>query len=278
MRSLLFQNAPMSFADNFRNMANDFLSVIPNVVGAILVFIIGYLIAKILTKVIRKGLKAIGIDKLGDKLNAIDVIQGNNIQIIPSNIISKFFYYVIMLLVAVLATDVLQVEAVSKLVSDLVTFMPNILVSFLLIGIGLLIADALKGIVESACESFNIPSSKLIGNVVFFLVLIVVLVSALSQLGIETSFMISVITIILGGIVLAFSIGYGLASKGSMANFLASRQNDEKFKIGDVIAVDGTKGVISEIDNSSITLQTTDRKIIIPLHKFASEKIEVFDE
>jgi len=178
----------------------------------------------------------------------------------------------------VLATDVLQVKAVSELVSKLVTFMPNVLVSFILIGIGLLIADALKGMVQSACESFNIPSAKLIGNVVFFLVLIVVLVSALSQLGIETSFMISVITIILGGIVLAFSIGYGLASRGSMANFLASRQNDEKFKIGDTIAIDGIKGVISDIDNSSITLQTSDRKIIVPLHKFASEKIELFDE
>ncbi|MEM6965207.1 MAG: mechanosensitive ion channel domain-containing protein [Bacteroidota bacterium] len=282
MRLLLFQNASsglsFDFAKNFQDLIADFVAVIPNVVGAIVVFIVGYLLAKIIGSAVRKALKVIGVDKLGDKLNAIDIVQDNNVEIIPSTIFSKFFYYVILLFVTVLATDVLKVQAVSDLMGDLVAYMPNVLVALILLGIGLLVADAIKGVVQSACESFNIPSAKLIGNVTFFLILIVVLVSALSQLGIETNFMIMVITIILGGIVLAFSLGYGLASRGTMANFLASRQNDDKFKIGDTISIDDTKGVIIDIDNSTVTLQTKNSRIIIPLYKFASEKIEVFDD
>ena len=276
MRILLFQ-IPNGLTDNFNKLIGDFMAVIPNVVGAVVIFIVGYLIAKIIAKIIKRALKLVGVDKLGDKLNAIDIVQDNDIEIVPSTIFSKVCYYIILLLVTVLATDVLQVEAVSKLMSDLVTYMPNVLVAMILIGIGLLVADAIKGVVQSACESFNIPSAKMIGNVIFFLILIVVLVSALSQLGIETNFMITVITIILGGIVLAFSLGYGLASKGTMSNFLASRQNDNKFKIGDTISIDGTKGVILDIDTSAVTLKTENSKIIIPLYKFASEKIEVFE-
>lgn len=275
MRIFLYQ---LNLAGNFQDLISDFISVIPNVVGALVIFFIGFLIAKIISGIIKRILKAIGLDKLGDKLNAIDIVQDNNIEIVPSTIFSKLFYYIILLLVTVLATDVLQVEAVSKLVSDLVSYMPNVLVSILLIGIGLLVADAIKGVVQTACESFNIPSAKLIGNVVFFLILVVVLVSALGQLGIETNFMITVLTIILGGIVLAFSLGYGLASKGTMANFLASRQGDSKYTIGDTISIDGTKGVIVDMDNASVILQTEKSKIIIPLHKFASEKIEVFED
>ena len=277
MRILLFQ-IPNGLTDNFNKLIADFMAVIPNVVGALVIFIVGYLIAKIIAKIIKRALKLIGVDKLGDKLNAIDIVQDNDIEIVPSTIFSKVFYYIILLLVTVLATDVLQVDAVSKLMSDLVAYMPNVLVAIILIGIGLLVADAIKGVVQSACESFNIPSAKMIGNVVFFLILIVVLVSALSQLGIETNFMITVVTIILGGIVLAFSLGYGLASKGTMSNFLASRQNDNKFKIGDTISIDGTKGIILDIDQSSVTLKTESSKIIIPLYKFASEKIEVFND
>ena len=63
-----------------------------------------------------------------------------------------------------------------------------------------------------------------------------------------------------------------------MANFLASRQNDNKFKIGDTIAIDGTKGVILDIDQTAVTLKTDTSKIIIPLYKFASEQIEVFND
>ncbi len=194
MGLLLFQK--FDFAGNFNKLIADFLSVIPNVVGALMVFLIGYLLAKIIAGIIRRALKAVGVDKLGNKLNEIDIVQDNNVKIVPSTIFSKIFYYIILLMVTVLATDVLKVEAVSKLMSDLVAFTPNVLVAFIMVGIGLLVADAVKGMVKSACESFNIPSSKLIGNVVFFLILIVVLVSALSQLGIETNFMISVITII----------------------------------------------------------------------------------
>jgi len=263
--------------ENFNNLITDFISVIPNLVKALIIFIIGYLIAKIVAKIVKRGLKMVGVDKLGDKLNAIDIVQSNNIEIVPSSLFSKIFYYIILLLVTVLATDVLQVEAVSRLMSDLVSYMPNVLVAIILLGIGLLVADAIKGMVQTACESFNIPSAKMIGNIAFFLILIVVLISALSQLGIKTDFMITVITIILGGVVLAFSLGYGLASKGTMSNFLASRQNDNKFKIGDTISIDGTKGIILSIDQSAVTLKTESSKIIIPLHKFASEKIEVFE-
>lgn len=279
MRILLFQNSStLDLAANFKQLIADLFAVVPNIIGALMIFLIGYLIAKIVAKVIKRILKTIGVDKLGDKLNAIDIVQDNNVKIVPSEIFSKLFYYILLLLVTVLATDVLQVQAVSDLMSDLVAFMPNVLVSMILIGIGLLVADAIKGVVKTACESFNIPSAKLIGNVAFFLILIVVLVSALSQLGIETDFMITVLTILLGGIVLAFSLGYGLASRGTMANFLASRQNDNKFRIGDTIAIENTKGVIIDMDNSSVTLQTKESKIIIPLYKFASEKIEVFED
>ena len=276
MRILLFQMSN-GLGENFNNLITDFISVIPNLVKALIIFIIGYLIAKIVAKIVKRGLKMVGVDKLGDKLNAIDIVQSNNIEIVPSSLFSKIFYYIILLLVTVLATDVLQVEAVSRLMSDLVSYMPNVLVAIILLGIGLLVADAIKGMVQTACESFNIPSAKMIGNIAFFLILIVVLISALSQLGIKTDFMITVITIILGGVVLAFSLGYGLASKGTMSNFLASRQNDNKFKIGDTISIDGTKGIILSIDQSAVTLKTESSKIIIPLHKFASEKIEVFE-
>ena len=61
-----------------------------------------------------------------------------------------------------------------------------------------------------------------------------------------------------------------------MANFLASR-NNERFRIGDTISINGTKGTIIDMDNNAVTLQTSDRKVIIPLYKFASEQVELFD-
>ena len=79
--------------------------------------------------------------------------------------------------------------------------------------IGLLIANGLKNIVYSTCKSIGIPSSNLISTFVFWFVFITALVSALSQAKIDTDFVKNNLSIILGGAVAAFAIGYGFASK-----------------------------------------------------------------
>ena len=277
MRMLLFiDDFNFNLGENLTGLVNDFFGIIPNLIGAIIVFVIGWLIAKIIARIIKRVLKTIGIDKIGDKLNDIDIVQQSSMTIVPSTLLSKVFYYIILLFVTVASTEVLQVEAVTNLVSDLLAYTPNILVALLLLGVGLLIADLIKGMVQTACESFNIPSSKLIANIIFFLILIVAMISALTQLGIETDFMITVVTIILGGIVLAFSIGYGLASKETMANYLASRQGKDKFQLGHVIKVGEVAGEIIDIDSSTVTILSGDnRTIIIPFWKLSSEPVEI---
>ena len=277
MRMLLFlDNFKFDLGENLTGLVEDFFSVIPNLIGAIIVFVIGWLIAKIIARIIKRVLKSIGVDKIGDKLNDIDIVQQSSMTIVPSTLLSKVFYYIVLLFVTVAATEVLQVEAVTNLVSDLLAYTPNILVALMLLAVGLLIADVIKGMVQTACESFNIPSSKLIANVIFFLILIVAMISALTQLGIETDFMITVITIILGGIVLAFSIGYGLASKETMANYLASRQGKDRFQLGSVIKLGDIAGEIIDMDSSSVTVLTGDnRTIIIPFWKLSTDAVEI---
>ena len=62
MRILLFQKNPLDLAANFSQLVSDFFAVIPNVIGALVIFIIGYLIAKIVAGIIRRALKTIGVD------------------------------------------------------------------------------------------------------------------------------------------------------------------------------------------------------------------------
>ncbi|MEK7257075.1 MAG: mechanosensitive ion channel domain-containing protein, partial [Bacteroidota bacterium] len=84
------------------------------------------------------------------------------------------------------------------------------------------------------------------------------------------------LTVILGGVVLAFAIGYGFASKDTMANFLASFYSKNKVKIGDIVSVDGSKGRVIAMDSASLTLQGDGKIIVIPLKKLTSEKVEIF--
>ena len=259
------------------DLLSQFARAIPSIMGAIFVLLVGWMIAKAIAKLMLRILKGLGIDQLAERLNEIEMISKANFEIKPSAFISKLFYYILLLIFTVAATDILGVEAVSDLMSQLIQYVPRLLSALILLVIGILLADFIKGIVHTTCKSLGIPSGNIISSFVFWFIFLTVLVSAMSQAAIDTDFIKSNLTVLIGGIVLAFALGYGFASKDMMANFLASFYSKNKFRIGDTISIAGMKGKIMEIDNTSLILNTDNRRIIIPLHKLTSETVEIFD-
>jgi uncharacterized protein YacL len=171
---------------------------------------------------------------------------------------------------------VLGMPVVSQMVSDLIAYLPRLLSALVLFVLGIYLAEFVKNIVQATCNALGIPSAKIIANFVFYLIFLTLTISALAQASIETSLITSNLTVILGGVILAFAIGYGFASRDTMANFLASFYSKNKVKVGDFIAIDGSKGKVVAMDSSSITLQGDGKIIVIPLKKLTSEKVEIF--
>jgi hypothetical protein len=255
-----------------------FFGKIPSLLSALLVLIIGWIIAKFVAKIIRKFFERIKVDRFADRLNDIDFIAKANWEIKPSRIFSKFLYYLILLIFVIAATDVLGMPAISILISDILNYIPLLITAILVLAIGILFSDFIRKLVQTTCESLGIPSAKVISSFVFYFLLINVLISALSQAQIDTDFIASNISIILGGAVLAFGLGYGLAAKDIFANFLTSFYSKGKIKIGDTISIEDIQGEIVEIDKTSVILDTGEGKVIYPLHKILKEKFTIHDD
>lgn len=251
-----------------------FIAFVPNLLGALIVLLIGYMIARLLRKAIRKLLEKAKIDQLGEKLNSIDIVDKANIKIKLSVLFSKLIYFILMLFVWVGATDVLGMDAISTLVSDIIDFIPNVLVAIVILIIGLLLADLIRKAIKTTCESLGIPSANIIATIVFYFIFINIVISALSQAKVNVEFLSQNISIVIGGGVLAFAIGYGLASKDILSNFLASFYGKNLFEIGDVVKIDDVEGEIIEIDRSNITILTKNKKVVVPFKNAVANKIE----
>lgn len=263
--------------NTFRTLIDQFVTFIPRLVGAMVILLIGWLVAKTVALVIRKLLNRVGFDKIGDKLNEIDIIKQLKTEIKLSEIVAVVLYYFILLVFITAATETLGVAAITSMVLSLVNFIPKLVAAAIMLQIGVLVADALKRAVVSVCQSFNIASGRLLGMVVFFFFLIVTVISALGQAGINTELLESSFNLLIGGIIFAFAVGYGIASRDVMANMLSSFYSKNKFKEGQTIQIDEVKGSIVRIDNTSLTLQTGNSTTIFPLQALQSKKVEVFD-
>lgn len=259
-------------------LLKSFLAVIPNLMGALAILIIGFIVARLVAKILRRFLKTIGVDKLAERLNEIEIVHKSNIKVVPSVLLSKVLYYFLLFIFVIAATDVLNMPVISNLMGDILNYIPILISALVVFVIGLVASDMLKNIVKTACESLAIPSANIIANVVFYFIFINIVMITLSQAKIDTDFIQDNLSIILAGVVLAFSIGYGLASRSMVANFLASFYNKGKVQVGDVIEIENMKGEVIEMEGGTMTMLVDGNEVLLPLSKLATEKIILLEK
>jgi hypothetical protein len=246
------------------------------ILGAIIFFIVGRWIAKRLARVFEKIMIKVGIDKLADRLRSIDMIGRSRLEILPSQIFGRIIYYVILFIVIWGTADIVKIAALSTMIEKLFDYLPTLFSALVVFIAGLFLADFLKKIVLTATKSLNLSIGPIIANFIFYFLLINIAMMSLAQAGIETAAIKDNISIILGGIVAAFALGYGFASQPLLASMLAAYYNKKRISKGDFIKLAGTSGVITEVDNMSITIiGENDSKTIIPLSKLLSEPYEI---
>lgn len=261
--------------DTFRKLLEQLTGFVPKLLGATILLIVGSIVSKLVSRILKTALEKSGFDRLGDKLNKIDVIARFG-ELKLSLIVSKVLQYFIMLVFITASTETLGMQVLTDMVASLVNLIPKLIASAILLFAGLMIADTLKNTVVNLCNSFKIDSAKLLGNIVFFFFFVIALIASLKQAGIETSLLESSFNLIIGGVVLAFAIGYGFASRDVLTNILSNFYSKNKFKEGQVIEVNGVKGIIVSFDTTSLTLQTGETQTILPLNVLQKEKIEIF--
>ncbi|MBL7776593.1 MAG: mechanosensitive ion channel [Saprospiraceae bacterium] len=260
----------------FTELVARFSEAAPKLLFALLILLIGRIVAGAVRKVVRRVLASLQVDRLAERLNEIDLVQRTGMKIQISGVVAQMIYYVLMLGFIIFATDMLGIPAITDMVRDVIDYLPALFSAFVLFLLGLFLADMVRGLVLTTCQSLGIPSAKMIASAVFYFLFITIAVSALSQAKISTGFIASNLTVVIGALALAFAVGYGLASRDLVANYLAGHYNRNKVRIGDEISIGGARGKVVMIDSTSLILQTPERAIIVPLNKMTTENVEVF--
>lgn len=278
MHGFVLQATSIDLIGILTNLIYQFASIIPNFIGAVFVLIVGFFVAKLFFRLLKKIFEKSGVDKLVDKLQEIDLIANSRFELKISVVLAKLTYYIIVIFALMVATEILGMPAVSQLMVDIIGYLPNLITAGIVLIVGTIFANFIKGLVQTSTASLGIPSGKFIANFVFYFLFIAVVMSALGQAKVNTEFLKSNLTVIVGGAVLAFSIGYGFASRDMMANFIASFYSKNKVRVGDEVRIGDVTGLIIQIDHSSLVLDTGETKVIVPLSKLTSENIEIIHE
>lgn len=197
------------------------------VVAAVIIFIIGWLVAKAIKQVIVKVLKLLKLDVGSEKVGIEGILAKGEIKYTLSELIGIIVYWIIMLGVLAGVVKYLGWVAIADLLQQLVVYLPNVLASIFVLILGIFFATFISSIVRAATSNAGIAQAKTLGNISQIIILIFAVVIAIQQLKIDASgVLVYALNITLAAIGLAFAIAVGLGSK-DIAGELISKLLDK---------------------------------------------------
>jgi len=251
------------------------MNALPNIIGALFLIILGWIVAKILNFIVRKALKVARFDKAAEKINAQEMLAKFNIESTASQLIGKFMYWVIILFFFVTASDTLGWTVVSESIGSLLSYLPKLFSAIVIFVIGFYIATFVKQGLKGILESLTVASANIISSFAFYIILVIISLTALDQAEVDTSILTSNVTIIVGGIILAFAVSFGIGSKDVLANILSSFYTKRNFETGQFIELHDVKGTIDKIDNISCIIKTAEGTTVIPVKRLLTENVHI---
>ncbi|WP_420321830.1 mechanosensitive ion channel family protein [Flagellimonas sp.] len=261
--------------DSLTTMGRDIAMALPKIIGALIVLLIGWIVTKIILFILGKILKLAKADALSEKINEMDLFGRGDFKIDIIKVILGFAKWFLLLVFLIVAADILSWEIISTEIGNLLRYLPRLFSALALMMIGLYIGNFVKNTVKKLFDSLEFGGSNLVSNLLFYVIVIFISITALNQAGIDTSIITNNITMILGAFLLAFAIGLGLGSRDVITDLLRSFYTRRTYAVGDKVVIAGHTGTIEAIENNALILITKEGKFVIPIKDVVSEKVEI---
>ena len=198
---------------------NQLMSFVPTILGALLILLVGGVIAKTLEQVIVRVLKVITLDKIADQIRLSTILSRGGIRRKLSELIGAVVYWIVMLAFVMTALNALNLTVAAELFQQIVSFLPNVIAAVFILIVGVFASAFLATTVRTAASNAGIVQSHLLSQAVQAAVIIFTAVASLQQLQIQ--FVGEVFLIILSGISLGCALAFGLGCKDLAGRWLS---------------------------------------------------------
>ncbi|MGE0621649.1 MAG: hypothetical protein AB7I04_01725 [Pseudomonadales bacterium] len=188
---------------------------------------------------------------------------------------SRGLFWLLVLLTVIAALRIMGVGGFSVLADEVVAYVPKVVIALAIVGAGHLIGLVSRGLVSRLSPALAADSP--VPRLVHASAVLIALIMALQQLGIDITFitqlMIVLLAISVGGLVLAFALG----ARQHVAN-LIGRSELGRYSVGERIRVDGQEGEILDIHRTGVDLATAEGRVTVPASRFSEQSVVRLEE
>lgn len=198
---------------------------VPSFISAILVFLIGWVVAAALGRLVEQVVRALKVDSLLEKLELEKALERGGVKLNSGAFIGALVKWFLVVVFLLAAANILQLNAVSSFLTEVLRYIPNVVVAALILIIAVKVAEVVERATRSSVETMGMKGA-FVGVMARWAIWIFAFSAALIQLGVAAIIVQTFITGLVAMLALAFGLAFGLGGKDAAASFLDRIRRD----------------------------------------------------
>ena len=214
--------------DAWNAFAIKITAFLPELIGAIIIFVVGWIIARLLRLTMEKLLKLVRFDTATEKTGVKAFLKKGEIVKTPSEIVGTLVYWFIMILVLIASLDALGLPIVSDMLNSIFLYIPNVVAAVIVLVLGFLMGNLLAAVVRTAASNAGLKNAEGLGKLALYAIVFFSGAIALIQLGIGEEVVSSAFGLVFGAAALALALAFGLGGRDVAAEYLKRWLEEKK--------------------------------------------------
>lgn len=211
---------------SINNVLARLASFLPDLIGAILILIIGWLIALLLEQVVERVLRMLNVQRLFERARIEDLVKRAGSQRDTTGLLAGLVKWIAYIATFLAAADVLGLETVSEFLNKILAYMPDVVAAVAIILVGGILAQFMSEVVRGTVSAANLGYSAFLSGVTRWTIWVFAIFTALIQLGVGASIINTLVMGIVGALAIATGLAFGLGGQKSAADLLEKVRKD----------------------------------------------------
>ena len=196
--------------DRLRFGAAEIWAILPALLGAAVIFVTGYFVARTIERWVDRTLLKLDFNRVAEEGGLREVVDRTGARLDPAHAIGKLIFWLVMLIVILLASAALGLESINEMFSIMISFIPTLISAIVIVILGMVVGEFLRGLIlASAGAVEGVPT---LANVTKAAVVVIAIFMALQQVGVADEIVIAGFTLVFGAAALAVGLAFGLGN------------------------------------------------------------------
>jgi len=249
-----------------------FVAFVPSVLGAVLLLIAGWVLARILRVLAVRA--ALLLDTLLARMSGAGGSERPRVGR-ASSVLGTVVFWVVLLFFATAATQVLGLQTFTDWLTRLIDYVPTLAAGVLIIVAGYVLSRFAADLVRAAVTRLDVAQRSVLARLTQIAILVGAVLVGADQIGVRITFLAIFAAAAAAAIVGGLAIAVGLGARDHIANLIGAHQLRQAFAVGQIVRVAGHQGRILEVTTAALILETDEGRVTLPGRVYGEQPIAV---